>query len=222
MTLPIARIHTLRLNNIKIMTVQYISNHKMFVVNWFKRQQSPETKQDTIIIKKEEYDELIQRLNKLEEMMDNLPIVQPPNPPPMPTCLPRDECNECLKMQPIVKTETQHNQVPFQHELEKRLKMIRERMGSSHGWDNCELNNIDDLDNLEQSVLEKSLMMAGHPNIPRTHSPVKTNFRTNDEAQLSDTPPSIPIKKIKLTNSPSDPPNTPESPIVRIFDNYLL
>lgn len=199
----------------------------MFLINWFKHTQTNESKSENIIIKRDDYEALIQRLNKLEEMMDNLPIEQPmrkpPIPPPMPNEIEYNGKDETKKKRDHEKTEEiekkrdemkqiEHNMQMyniFQSELEKRLKMIRERMGTSHGFDECNLDNIDDLDKLEQTVLEKSIMIVGNPEITRSNSPF----------DITNSPVRKPSKRLRQMDSPKEPP---PSPIVKIYDNYLF
>lgn len=155
----------------------------MFFVNWFKNVNKND---DEIVIKREEFNTLLTRLKNLEEMMDNISQQQNqlneqtsiPMPPPLPSQL--------LCAQPNVKTTTElvrenegdivsdvikidasrpreHYVVPFQNELEIRLRMIRKRMGNSHGWNEWNempLDNEEDLSNLERSVIEKSIIIS--------------------------------------------------------------
>jgi len=146
----------------------------MFFVNWFK---NVTKKDDEIIIKRVEFETLLNRLKNLEDMMDNISIQQtePPIPPPLPsppnskqsehiyksknTEIVEDD-DETIKIEHV---QREHYVVPFQNELESRLKMIRKRMGSSHGWDDINemtLDNVDDLDKLERSVMEKSIIIG--------------------------------------------------------------
>jgi hypothetical protein len=157
----------------------------MFFVNWFKNANKND---DEIIIKRNEFDTLLTRLKNLEELMDNISqqaqlseqsTSTPPPPPPLPlpspiirassnmkntTDLIRDDCESSND---VIKIDTsrprEHYVVPFQNELEIRLRMIRKRMGNSHGWNEWNempLDNEEDLSNLERSVIEKSIIIS--------------------------------------------------------------
>lgn len=143
----------------------------MFLFNWF-RHSSPIENDDTrkctmtttvkivnnpemCIIQKDEYDALLKRLRNLEEMMNALPMKhETPVPPPPPT-------------KPIV-CEQKSYFTPFQLELETKIKSIREKMGESHGFGmDLTLNNIDDLDKLEHSVMIQSMSIHKQEETPR-------------------------------------------------------
>jgi hypothetical protein len=76
---------------------------------------------------------------------------------------------------------------PFQIELENKLKTIREKMGASHGFglSDFALTNLDDLNKLEQSVIEQSIMYVNAQKINRPHTP--------NNVSVGNTPSSTPV-----------------------------
>lgn len=185
----------------------------MFVFNWFKPQvsQQVETKEikeitnsELCIIKREDYEALLSRLQNLEAMMR----VLPPNPPkqlPTRTCA----CEELNTPEQCSKKELN----PFQLELERKLNKIRSKMGESHGWDNNGLNNLDDLNKLEQSVMERSLLLSKRHSFGTSNSEQQLPAVEHiDEQQLCNKRMSIPnLLNPKCNNNTTIvvPPNTP-------------
>jgi len=161
----------------------------MFFTQWFR---PANKKPDDIVIKREDYEALLQRLKKLEDMMDNLTQQSIPPPPPLPPPINENQPNayrhsndnadvSANQRDTNVEEKTdnidepkckvrEHYVVPFQNELEIRLKMIRKRMGTSHGWNDMPLDNVGDLENLEKSVIEKSIIIGNDKNNTRTTS----------------------------------------------------
>lgn len=172
----------------------------MFLFNWFRSsKQSNFSKTDnlplpirkgqdtdTFIFHQEEYDELLRRLTNLEYLINSLPafaIPQPPPPPPTPPTPPimgMMNCNTSMKSSPcdkVTKMATRNtpmlqHDIPFQSELENKLKNLREKMGASHGFGNFALHNYDDFEKLEKSVLEQSIMHTTGAQITRSPEPV--------------------------------------------------
>lgn len=163
----------------------------MFLFNWFgystpKKEEIPVIC-ETYTIKKDTFDTLLQRIHDLTEKVEELKkqteqpqVLSIPICPPLLTdqilCLPHK------KVQPII---------PFQDELEKKLLKLRERMGQSHGWGDFPLNNLDDLEKLEQSVMEQSKIFSTGTQIERTHFPI------NDNTNYGFTPTTTPTPKQK-------------------------
>ena len=141
----------------------------MFIINWFRPTKvtcniTPSQPTQNYVVQKEEYEMLLQRLRTLEAMMNALPmkpIIQNPTMPPPPP--------------PMKKKVIEPIQTPFQAELEHKLRTIRTRMGESHGYgiDKLELENLDDLEKLEQSVMEQSTVL--------TDNDIASNKRLTDE-----------------------------------------
>ena len=160
----------------------------MFLFNWFrystpkKQDEEKPTPCETYTIQKETLDTLLQRIHDLTEKVEELkqqtihqPLQNIPIAPPLMT----DQILYVAKKKPVPVQ-------PFQEELEKKLLKLREKMGQSHGWGDFPLNNLDDLERLEQSVMEQSRIFLNATTIERTHCPLNDN--TNFGLTPSNTP----------------------------------
>lgn len=126
----------------------------MFVYRWFMNTSSEQAtniekinNDETVTIKREEFNALIARLNNLETLLTALPQskTQPISINATPTSTPLSSASSTPK---------EHKLNPFQLELENRLSKLRERLGQSHGFGSFPLNNVNDLQNLERSIME--------------------------------------------------------------------
>lgn len=152
----------------------------MFLFNWFRQTtpvESTDAKKNCLsvvdcdkpanpemcIIQKDEYDALLRRLRNLETMMNALPL-KPVTPVSSPMI---------QRPVKIIEDDSKSHLTPFQIELENKLKSIREKMGASHGFglSDFALSNLDDLNKLEQSVMEQSIMYVNSRKIDRPPTP---------------------------------------------------
>ena len=170
----------------------------MFLFNWF-RQATPVKNVDVkknipfvthydksatpemCIIQKDDYDALLRRLRNLETMLNALSLkpVTPVSSPALSQTPKTIVCN------------SKDHFTPFQIELENKLKSIREKMGASHGFglSDFALSNLDDLNKMEQSVMEHSIMYINAKQINRPPTP--NNISTGNTP--STTPIAIPV-----------------------------
>lgn len=167
----------------------------MFLFNWFRYSEPKKQVDDkalpseTYTIKKDTFDTLLKRIQDLTEQVEVLkkqteqPQIHPIPNQPLLNMLTDNEIY-------IPKKKTYPTQ-PFQDELEKKLLKLREKMGQSHGWGDFPLNNLDDLEKLEQSVMEQSRIFNTGTQIERTHFPI------NDNTNFCFTPSNTPTLKQK-------------------------
>lgn len=174
----------------------------MFLFNWFRSvsntdagvkgtntpvsNNKSDNPPEVCVIKKDDYDALINRLRNLEAMMNALPIK-----PVLPT-------NFELRSTPkpeLVDSPKEHPMTPFQLELEQKLKSIRTKMGASHGFgiNGFALENLDDLKKLEQSIMEQSMLYEIAPTIQRSRTPVDNCYSTPVNISLGNTPSPAPM-----------------------------
>jgi hypothetical protein len=184
----------------------------MFLFNWF-RQTPPAESTDTkknepcaanrgkpatpemCTIQKDEYDALLRRLRNLETMMNALPLK--PITPELSPVIPRLE-------KPTIDDSNAHH-TPFQIELENKLRKLREKMGASHGFglSDFALTNLDDLNKLEQSVMEQSIMYMNTRKINRPPTP--NNMSDGNTPSSSPVVPRIVQNITSVTISTSTP-----------------
>jgi hypothetical protein len=149
----------------------------MFLFNWFRysNNKTPTiTPNETYTIKKETFDTLLNRIRDLTDKVEELkkqteqPLkINNINLPSLSSTPEPILCTPIKKSYPIP---------PFQEELEKKLAKLREKMGTSHGWGDVPLNNLDDLENLEKSVMEQSMIFNVGKQIERTNCPINSNL----------------------------------------------
>jgi len=150
----------------------------MFLFKWFSGQTEVNSNAgkkvcqsaETVTIKKDDFDALLKRLNNLEAMIGALPQIRTPSLPISTTV---SSANSSIISSPICERVCDKREVklnPFQIELENRLSKLRERLGQSHGFGNFPLNDVGDLNTLERSVLEQSMIM-NVPLIIRSKTP---------------------------------------------------
>lgn len=166
----------------------------MFMFNWFRQSTPVESTNvkkigpsvtnsdktanpEMCTIQKDEYDALLRRLRNLETMMNALPL-KPITPVASPVLSPSPKTIVC---------DSRDHFTPFQIELENKLRTIREKMGASHGFglSDYALSNLDDLNKLEQSVMEQSIMYMNARKITRPPTP--------NNISIGNTPSTTPI-----------------------------
>jgi hypothetical protein len=128
------------------------------------------------VIRKVDYEAMLERMNHLEDMVSKLSSGKPQN-------------EICIKQNVQIKMNTDNYQTPFQQELKIKMEQIRQRMGESHGFENKNHNDlVSQLEQLEQSVMEQSLM-TNLPNqkkcdvteIPKKERSYLVEEESNDE-----------------------------------------
>lgn len=115
----------------------------------------------TVTVPKGELDALIDRLKKLEEIINTLPI-KILTPTQSQSSSPHSSVSaHASESSPQIPSKKRgSNQTQFQIELEKKLELLRAKMGESHGFADFTPKRIKECSELAETVMTQSIMFA--------------------------------------------------------------